>query len=38
MHRPVQFCLFVAALIGPKAMEEMMMQAIGVAKKLPIKP
>jgi hypothetical protein len=34
-HRPVQFCLFLKALMGDEAMEEMMTKAIGVAKKVP---
>jgi hypothetical protein len=34
-HRPVQFCIFLKALLGAKAMEEMMTQAIAVAKKVP---
>ena len=36
-HRPVQFCLFLKALLGQQAMEEMLTQAITVAKKLPEK-
>jgi hypothetical protein len=31
-HRPVQFCLFLKALLGEGAMEQMMLQAIEVAK------
>jgi hypothetical protein len=34
-HRPVQFCLFLKALIGYEAMERMMTHAISVAKKVP---
>ena len=34
-HRPVQFCLFLKALIGDEAMAEMMTQAISVARKSP---
>jgi hypothetical protein len=34
-HRPVQFCLFLKALVGDEAMEEMMTQAISVAKRAP---
>lgn len=34
-HRPVQFCMFLKALIGAEAMEEMMTQAIAVAKQVP---
>ncbi len=34
-HRPVQFCLFLKALIGAEAMEQMMTQAITVAKQVP---
>ena len=34
-HRPVQFCLFLKALVGTEAMEEMLTQAIAVAKKAP---
>ncbi len=34
-HRPVQFCLFLKALLGEEAMEEMMTQAIRVAKTVP---
>jgi hypothetical protein len=34
-HRPVQFCMFLKALIGAEAMEEMMTKAIAVAKKVP---
>jgi hypothetical protein len=30
-HRPVQFCMFLKALLGEEAMEEMMTQAISVA-------
>jgi hypothetical protein len=31
----VQFCLFLKALLGEEAMEQMMSQAIAVAKKVP---
>jgi hypothetical protein len=34
-HRPVQFCMFLKALLGEEAMEEMMTKAINVAKKIP---
>jgi hypothetical protein len=34
-HRPVQFCLFIKALLGEEAMEGMMTQAIKVAKQVP---
>jgi hypothetical protein len=34
-HRPVQFCMFLKALVGTPAMEEMMTQAIAVAKQVP---
>ena len=34
-HRPVQFCMFLKALIGAEAMEQMMTQAINVAKQVP---
>lgn len=34
-HRPVQFCLFMKALLGGQAMEEMMLEAINAAKKVP---
>ena len=34
-HRPVQFCMFLKALLGEEAMEGMMQQAITVAKKVP---
>jgi hypothetical protein len=34
-HRPVQFCLFLKALLGEEAMEQMMVQAIAVAKRVP---
>ena len=30
--RPMQFCLFLSALVGPEEMQTMMVQAIGVAK------
>ena len=34
-HRPVQFCLFLRALIGADGMEQMMMNAISAAKTVP---
>lgn len=34
-HRPVQFCMFLKALLGSEAMEQMMTQAIAVAKRVP---
>lgn len=34
-HRPVQFCMLLKALLGDEAMEEMMTQAIKVAKRVP---
>jgi hypothetical protein len=34
-HRPVQFCLFLKALVGQEGMEQMMNQAINVAKTVP---
>jgi hypothetical protein len=34
-HRPVQFCMFLKALVGSEAMEQMMTQAINVAKQVP---
>jgi hypothetical protein len=34
-HRPVQFCMFLKALLGAEAMEQMMTQAINVAKQVP---
>ncbi len=34
-HRPVKCCLLLKALIGDEAMEDMMTQAISVAKKVP---
>ena len=30
--RPIQFCLFLTALVGPEEMERMMSEAIAVAK------
>ena len=30
--RPIQFCLFLTALVGPKEMERMMSEAIAIAK------
>jgi hypothetical protein len=32
-HRPIQFCLFLKALVGAGSMERMMVEAIAVAKK-----
>ena len=34
-HRPIQFCLFLRALIGADGMERMMMHAISAAKAVP---
>ena len=34
-HRPIQFCLFLRALIGAEGMEGMMLSAIEAAKKVP---
>ena len=34
-YRPVQFCMFLKALLGEEAMEEMITKAINVAKKVP---
>jgi hypothetical protein len=34
-QRPIQFCLFLRALIGADGMERMMMHAISVAKQVP---
>ncbi|MGA3240148.1 MAG: hypothetical protein ABSG03_28060 [Bryobacteraceae bacterium] len=34
-HRPVQFCMFLKALLGEEAMEQMMTNAINIAKKVP---
>jgi len=34
-HRPVQFCLFLKALLGPEEMKRVMIQAIAAAGKLP---
>ncbi len=34
-HRPLQFCLFLKGLLGDEAMEEMMTQAIDLAKRVP---
>jgi hypothetical protein len=31
--RPMQFCMFLRALVGVEAMQRMMVQAIGVAKR-----
>ena len=30
--RPIQFCLFLNALVGPKEMQRLMVEAVGVAK------
>ena len=34
-HRPIQFCLFLKALIGANGMEKMMLHAINTAKSVP---
>jgi hypothetical protein len=34
-HPPVQFCMFLKALLGEEAMEKMVTKAIDVAKKVP---
>jgi hypothetical protein len=34
-HRPVQFCMLLKTLLGDEAMEDMMTQAIKVAKRVP---
>ena len=34
-HRPIQFCLLLKALLGEEAMEQMMLQAIHAAKRVP---
>ena len=31
-HRPIQFCIFVKALLGAEEMERLMMQGVAVAK------
>jgi hypothetical protein len=31
--RPIQFCMFLKALVGPEEMERMMVEAIAVAKR-----
>jgi hypothetical protein len=31
-QRPIQFCLFLAALVGPAEMQRMMVEAIKIAK------
>jgi hypothetical protein len=36
-HRPVQFCMFLRCLFGVEAMEQMIIQAINVAKQVPMK-
>lgn len=33
--RPVQFCLFLKALLGAEEMQRLMVQAIKVAKQVP---
>jgi hypothetical protein len=33
--RPIQFCLFLKALVGVEEMQRMMVEAIGVAKQVP---
>ena len=33
--RPMQFCLFLKALVGSQEMQRMMIEAIGVSKKVP---
>jgi hypothetical protein len=33
-QRPIQFCLFLKALFGERVMEQMMLQAINLAKKV----
>jgi hypothetical protein len=30
--RPMQFCLFLSALVGPEEMQRIMVQAISIAK------
>jgi hypothetical protein len=32
--RPMQFCLFLAALVGPENMQKIMVQAIGMARQV----
>ncbi len=34
-HRPIQFCMFLKALLGEQEMQRMMVQAIKVAKQIP---
>ena len=34
-HRPLQFCVFLKALLGEQEMQRMMVQAIKVAKQMP---
>jgi len=31
-HRPIQFCMFLKALVGAEAMERLMMEGIATAK------
>ena len=33
--RPMQFCMFLKALVGVQKMQRMMVEAIGVAKQVP---
>jgi hypothetical protein len=33
--RPVQFCLFLKALVGVQQMQRLMLEAIGVARNVP---
>jgi hypothetical protein len=33
--RPMQFCIFLKALVGVEEMQRMMVEAIGVAKQVP---
>ena len=33
--RPIQFCMFLKALLGEEAMQRMMVQAIKIAKQVP---
>ena len=33
--RPMQFCLFLSALVGPEEMQRMMVEAIKVARQVP---
>jgi hypothetical protein len=34
-HRPLQFCMFLKALLGEQEMQRMMVNAIKVAKQIP---